>query len=47
MTSLADGSEVHDPGITLHPDGAGGYPVADSDDPSAMADLVRRAAGGG
>ena len=44
---LADGIEVHDPGIALHPDEARGYPVVDSDDPSATADLVRRAAGGG
>jgi predicted DsbA family dithiol-disulfide isomerase len=41
---LADGSDVHNPGIEMHPDEAGGYPVVDSDDPSAYDDLVRRAA---
>lgn len=41
---LADGSDVHNPGIAMHPDEEGGYPVVDSDDPSAYDDLVRRAA---
>ncbi|MGY1602085.1 DsbA family protein [Geodermatophilus sp. SYSU D00815] len=41
---LADGSDVHNPGIAMHPDEEGGYPVVDSDDPSAYEDLVRRAA---
>jgi predicted DsbA family dithiol-disulfide isomerase len=41
---LADGSDVHNPGIEMHPDEDGGYPVVDSDDPSAYDDLVRRAA---
>src|SRR3954451_1966534 len=31
---LADGSDVHNPGIEMHPDEAGGYPVVDADDPS-------------
>jgi predicted DsbA family dithiol-disulfide isomerase len=44
---LADGSDVHNPGIAMHPDEAGGYPVVDRDDPTAYDDLVRRAAGGG
>ncbi|MDP5181791.1 DsbA family protein [Blastococcus sp. BMG 814] len=42
---LADGSDVHNPGVAMHPDEAGGYPVVDSDDPSVYDDLVRRAAG--
>jgi predicted DsbA family dithiol-disulfide isomerase len=42
---LADGSDVHNPGIAMHPDEDGGYPVVDSDDPSVYDDLVRRAAG--
>ncbi|MDK3256853.1 DsbA family oxidoreductase [Blastococcus capsensis] len=41
---LADGSAVHNPGITMHADEDGGYPVVDSDDPSVYEDLVRRAA---
>jgi predicted DsbA family dithiol-disulfide isomerase len=41
---LADGSDVHNPGIAMHPDEAGGYPVVDSDDPAVYDDLVRRAA---
>ena len=41
----ADGSDVHDPGIAMHPDEDGGSPLVDSDDPSVDADLVRRAAG--
>ncbi|TQN42514.1 putative DsbA family dithiol-disulfide isomerase [Blastococcus colisei] len=44
---LADGSDVHNPGIAMHADEAGGYPVVDSDDPSAYEDLVRRAAAAG
>ncbi|WP_369135643.1 hypothetical protein [Modestobacter sp. I12A-02662] len=42
---LADGSDVHDPGIALHRDEQDGYPVVDSDDPGASEDLARRAAG--
>ncbi|WP_137725945.1 DsbA family oxidoreductase [Prescottella subtropica] len=43
---LADGSDTPNPGIVLHWVGAPGvgFPVVDSDDPTAMADLVRRAA---
>jgi predicted DsbA family dithiol-disulfide isomerase len=41
---LADGSDVHDPGIEQHSTDAG-YPVVDADDPGAYEDLVRRAAG--
>src|SRR4051812_40376788 len=41
---LTDGSDVHNPGIEMHPDEAGGYPVVDADDPAAYDDLVRRAA---
>lgn len=40
---LADGSDVHNPGIELHWADAG-YPQVDSDDPDAYDDLVRRAA---
>ncbi|HEY4615026.1 MAG TPA: hypothetical protein VIG75_06165 [Citricoccus sp.] len=44
---LADGSDVHNPGIELHwvGEAGAGFPVVDADDPGAMADLVRRAAG--
>ncbi len=41
--SLADGSDVHDPGISLHWADAG-CPVVDEDDPGVYDDLVRRAA---
>lgn len=43
---LADGSDVHNPGIELHWEGepGSGFPVVDTDDPSAMDELVRRAA---
>ena len=44
---LADGSDVHNPGITLHwigPPGKG-FPTVDADDPTAVDRLVRRAAG--
>jgi predicted DsbA family dithiol-disulfide isomerase len=41
---LADGSDVHNPGVEMHPDEAGGYPVVDSDDPGVYDDLVHRAA---
>jgi predicted DsbA family dithiol-disulfide isomerase len=44
---LADGSDTHNPGIAMHADEDGGYPVVDSDDPSAYDDLVRRAAASG
>jgi predicted DsbA family dithiol-disulfide isomerase len=40
---LADGSDVHNPGISLHWADAG-YPVVDADDPDVYDDLVRRAA---
>jgi hypothetical protein len=40
---LADGSDVHDPGISLRWADAG-YPQIDTDDPGAHNDLVRRAA---
>jgi hypothetical protein len=40
---LADGSDVHNPGIALHWADAG-YPQVDSDDPGVYDDLVRRAA---
>ncbi len=40
---LADGSDVHNPGIGLHWADAG-YPVVDADDPGVYEDLVRRAA---
>jgi len=40
---LADGSDVHNPGIRLHWEDAG-YPVVDADDPGVYEDLVRRAA---
>ncbi|MDD9207048.1 hypothetical protein PU560_11305 [Georgenia sp. 10Sc9-8] len=44
---LADGSDVHNPGIELHwvGEAGAGFPVVDADDPDAMAALVRRAAG--
>ncbi|MGW0160101.1 DsbA family oxidoreductase [Mycobacterium sp. NPDC003323] len=43
---LHDGSDVHNPGVKLHWEGepGTGFPVVDSDDPSAMDDLVARAA---
>ncbi|RBY82910.1 dithiol-disulfide isomerase [Geodermatophilus sp. TF02-6] len=40
---LADGSDVHNPGISLHWADAG-YPLVDADDPDVYEDLVRRAA---
>lgn len=45
---LADGSDVHNPGITLRWVGepGAGFPIVEKDDPSAIADLVRRAADG-
>lgn len=44
---LTDGSDVHNPGIDLHwvGEAGAGFPVVDADDPSAMTELVRRAAG--
>jgi len=45
---LADGSDVHNPGIQIGWSGGGegrGFPVVESDDPSVWDDLVRRAAG--
>jgi predicted DsbA family dithiol-disulfide isomerase len=43
---LADGFDVHNPGIELHWEGdpGGGFPVVDHDDPSAIEDLLQRAA---
>ena len=43
---LADGSDVHNPGIELHWEGepGAGFPVVDHDDPSAFDALVQRAA---
>ena len=42
---LADGSDQHNPGIVFHQQGqtAAGFPVLDSDDPSAYDALVRQA----
>ncbi|KLI09181.1 dithiol-disulfide isomerase [Mycolicibacterium conceptionense] len=44
---LPDGSDVHNPGIELHWVGepGAGFPVVDADDPAAMDELVKRAAG--
>jgi predicted DsbA family dithiol-disulfide isomerase len=43
---LADGSDVHNPGIELHWEGepGAGFPVVDKDNPAAMDELVQRAA---
>jgi len=45
---LADGSDVHNPGITLHWVGepGAGFPIVDADDTGPIAELVRRAAEG-
>lgn len=45
---LADGTNAHNPGITMHWEGEkpGGFPVIDADDPSVYEDLLRRAAQG-
>lgn len=46
---LPDGTDVHNPGIEFHWDGESegeGHLHIDSDDPDAMAHLVRQAAGG-
>ncbi len=42
---LPDGSDVHSPGIDLHWEGepGAGFPVVDSDDPSAMDKLIEQA----
>jgi predicted DsbA family dithiol-disulfide isomerase len=44
---LADGTNVHNPGVRMHWEGEkpGGFPVIDADDPEVVDDLVRRAAG--
>ncbi len=44
---LADGTSLHNPGITMHWDGrpGAGVPVIERDDPSVYDDLLRRAAG--
>lgn len=43
---LADGSDVHSPGLQLHWEGepGAGFPVVDADDPTAIEALVQRAA---
>jgi predicted DsbA family dithiol-disulfide isomerase len=43
---LCDGSDVANPGITMHWEGdhGRGFPVVDSDDPSVFEDLLRRSA---
>ena len=42
---LPDGSDAHNPGITMHWEGgSGGFPVIESDDPEIYDDIVRRAA---
>lgn len=45
---LADGTDVHNPGITLHwvGEAGAGFPVVDADNPAVVVDLVRRAATG-
>ena len=42
---VADGTNVHNPGIKMHWEGEkpGGFPVIDADDPSVYDDLLRRA----
>jgi hypothetical protein len=44
---LADGSDVHNPGITIHQvgDPGAGFLVLDSADPTVFDELVRRAPG--
>ncbi|MGH9032377.1 MAG: DsbA family oxidoreductase [Acidimicrobiia bacterium] len=44
---LPDGTDAHNPGITMHWEGrpGEGFPVIDDDDPSIYDDLLRRAAG--
>lgn len=44
---LADGSDVHNPGVRMHQEGepGAGFLVLDDDDPAVYEDLVRRAAG--
>lgn len=47
---LPDGSDAHNPGITLHWEGKpgeGGYPIVDSDDVSVYDSLVSKVAAGG
>jgi predicted DsbA family dithiol-disulfide isomerase len=43
---FADGTDAHNPGISVHWEGpwAAGYPVVDDDDPKVYDDIVRRAA---
>ncbi|HVE98790.1 MAG TPA: DsbA family protein [Mycobacteriales bacterium] len=43
---LPDGTDVHNPGITMHWAGPkrGGFPVVDHDDPTVYDDLLQRAA---
>ena len=44
---LPDGTDVHNPGVTMHWEGehGKGFPVVDDDDPSVYDDLLKRAAG--
>jgi predicted DsbA family dithiol-disulfide isomerase len=44
---LADGSDVHNPGVELHWEGepGAGFPVVDKDDPAVYDQLVKQAAG--
>ena len=43
---LPDGTDVHNPGVTMHWEGekGRGFPVVDTDDPAVYGDLLRRAA---
>ena len=43
---LAEGTDVHNPGVDLHwvGEAGAGFPVAEADEPSVMAELVHRAA---
>jgi hypothetical protein len=43
---LADGYDMHNPGIELHwvGDQGAGYPVVDKDDPIAVTDILHRPA---
>jgi predicted DsbA family dithiol-disulfide isomerase len=44
---LPDGTDIHNPGVTLHWEGGHGvgFPVVERDEPGVYDDLVRRAAG--
>lgn len=43
---LADGTDIHNPGIRMHQEGSpgAGFLVVDADDPGVYDDLVRKAA---